>query len=333
MGIPPTRKDRPDECVWPLEIDIQYKSQLPEVVDAILESCKTETTIQHLDATAMPSRDSVIELLGWIEAILYPGYIGRNEIESSNLLYYLGELSNKVFDGLSLQVMRSIRHECNRDSDGTCRHCVENAQVYALDFLRQVPALRSLLAEDVQAAYDGDPAAKSLDEIIFSYPGIKAITIFRIANVLWKQGIPILPRIMTEHAHTITGVDIHPGATIGRRFFIDHGTGVVIGETTDIGDNVQLYQGVTLGALRMPLDADGNLDRTAKRHPTIRNKVTVYSGTTILGGETVIGEGAIVGGNLWVTQSIPAYTKVVNVPPEMRVRIKPDETEANDYSI
>ena len=322
-----------DECLWPHEVDMTFKSQLPPIVDSILQSCKTEQAIQHLDSTAMPSRESIILLLAEIEALMFPGFVGRNEVESSNLVYYLGELVNKVFDGLSLQIMRTIRHECNRAADGACRHCVDNAQKYALDFLRQVPALRALLAEDVQAAFVGDPAAKSLDEIIFSYPGVKAVTIYRIAHVLWNQGVPILPRIMSEYAHTVTGVDIHPGATIGRRFFIDHGTGVVIGETTQIGNNVQIYQGVTLGALRMPKDADGNVDRNAKRHPTIKDNVTVYSGTTILGGETIIGENAIVGGNLWITHSVPAFTKVVNVPPEIQVRTKPEEDGAGDYSI
>ena len=328
------RKNVPNDCCLPIENDLKYKQQLPGIVDKIILSCKEQKDIQHLDATSMPSREITISLLAEIKALLFPGYVGRNEIESANLIYYLGELVNKIFNALSIQIMRCIRHQCIREDDGVCRHCMEDSQEQTLAFLDKIPRLRALLSGDIHAAFGGDPAAKGLDEIIFAYPGVKAVTIYRVAHELWLQKIPILPRIMTEYAHTVTGVDIHPGATIGQNFFIDHGTGVVIGETTEIGDNVQLYQGVTLGALRLPKGPDGQLDRHSKRHPTIKDNVTIYSGTTILGGETVIGKGAIIGGNLWLTHSIPAGTKVVMPPPQVEIRKTPEEDkDYTDFSI
>jgi serine O-acetyltransferase len=182
--------------------------------------------------------------------------------------------------------------------------------------------LRARLANDVQAAFEGDPAAKSFDEVIFAYPAIFAITIYRLAHELHLQGIPLLPRIMTEHAHSVTGIDIHPGATIGSGFFIDHGTGVVIGETTHIGNHVKLYQGVTLGALSLAMDDEGRMIRGKKRHPTIEDDVIIYAGATILGGTTVIGRGSVIGGNVWLTRSVPPYTRVVISEPELLIDSK-----------
>jgi serine O-acetyltransferase len=206
----------------------------------------------------------------------------------------------------------------------------------ALTFLKKVPLLRELLADDVQAIFDGDPAAKSLEEIIFSYPGLKAITTYRIAHELHTQGIPLVPRIMTEYAHAVTGIDIHPGAKIGRRFCIDHGTGIVIGETTEIGNDVKLYQSVTLGALSFPRDEKGNLVRGKKRHPTIEDNVTIYAGATILGGETRIGKGSVIGGNVWLTSSVAPGTKVIIETPRLRYKgaISPkDRDSVGDFQI
>ena len=186
-------------------------------------------------------------------------------------------------------------------------------------FFSKLPMVREMLEYDVQAAFDGDPAAKSLDEIIFSYPCLVAISIYRLAHELFEQGIPLIPRMMTEYAHSITGIDIHPGARIGKSFFIDHGTGVVIGETCEIGNNVKLYQGVTLGALSFPKDERGKIIRGVKRHPTIEDDVTIYAGATILGGQTIIGKGSVVGGNVWLTHSIPPYTKVTIEEPRLRI--------------
>jgi serine O-acetyltransferase len=197
-------------------------------------------------------------------------------------------------------------------------------------FLPRLPAIRSFLSEDVEAAYEGDPAAKSYAEIVVSYPSIRAIAIYRIAHELHLLGVPILPRMMTEHAHDRTGIDIHPGARIGRRIFIDHGTGVVIGETTEIGDDVRLYQGVTLGA-RSP--RHGETLRGRKRHPTIEDGVTIYAGVTILGGETVIGRGSVIGGNVWLTESVPADSKVIAEPPRQLVHRRSDDDEENPHQL
>jgi serine O-acetyltransferase len=190
----------------------------------------------------------------------------------------------------------------------------------ALTLLKKLKDLRKSLAEDIRAAYQGDPAAKSFDEIIFSYPGILAIAIYRLAHELHLQEVPIIPRMMTEYAHSVTGIDIHPGALIGGHFFIDHGTGVVIGETTVIGDNVRIYQGVTLGALSLPMEEKGEMLRKMKRHPTIEDHVTIYAGATILGGETVIGAGSVIGGNVWLTRSVPSGTTVMIEPPKLKYK-------------
>jgi serine O-acetyltransferase len=197
-----------------------------------------------------------------------------------------------------------------------CVRCEQQGQEITMHFIRELPRIRALLSKDVRAAYEGDPAAKSYDEIIFSYPGLFAITVYRMAHQLYHQGVPLIPRIMSEYAHSITGIDIHPGAEIGESFFIDHGTGVVIGETSSLGNRVRIYQGVTLGALSLPKDAVEGL-RTTKRHPTIEDDVIIYSGVTILGGETVIGARSVIGGNVWLTSSVPPDSKVFMKKPEL----------------
>jgi serine O-acetyltransferase len=236
----------------------------------------------------------------------------------------MGQAVSKLFDLLSEQICHSIRHDCFR-YDLECSECAEQGHEITLRFLEAIPALRSLLATDVAAAFEGDPAAKSYDEIIFSYPGISALTVHRIAHQFHLLGVPLLPRIMSEYAHSVTGIDIHPGAQIGKGFVIDHGTGVVIGETTDIGNNVRIYQGVTLGALSLPKGA-GEKFRGKKRHPTIEDDVIIYSGATILGGDTVIGARSVVGGNVWLTESIPPETKVIMKAPEL-IYMHPQKAE------
>ena len=203
--------------------------------------------------------------------------------------------------------------------------CRQKAAELAHRFIRQIPRIRSMLTVDVQAAYDGDPAAKSIDEVIYCYPGFCAVTVYRIAHELHKLGVPLMPRIMSEHAHGLTGTDIHPGASIGRSFFIDHATGVVIGETTEIGDNVKIYQGVTLGALSFPKDERGRVIKGLKRHPTIEDNVTIYANATILGGKTVIGKGAVIGANTWVRASVPAGTTASSDQPDVKVRTRKGE--------
>jgi len=228
----------------------------------------------------------------------------------------MGQTISDLFDMLSLQINHSIRHDCFRYNKPCNIDCDEQVYNKALDLLESVPVIRQTLATDVRATFEGDPAAKSHDEVIFSYPGLFAIMVYRIAHHLYLQDVPLLPRIMTEYAHSVTGIDINPGAKIGNSFVIDHGTGVVIGETTVIGERVRLYQGVTLGALSLPKSEVEDL-RQRKRHPTIEDDVIIYSGATILGGDTVIGARSVIGGNVWLTESVPADTRVMVENPRL----------------
>ena len=288
-------------------------------MQAILASYQAEPRTRHIDAGHLPSRDGVIALIRLIRELLFPGYFGRQNLTTPVLESHVGELIAVVHDKLFEQVNNAIQHQATRR--GTeCPTCDTTAEAIVQEFLGTLPALRATLATDVQAAFDGDPAAGDTDEIIFSYPGLFAISVYRIAHELHKAQVPLIPRIMAEYAHGITGIDIHPGATIGDYFFIDHGTGVVIGETTIIGQHVKLYQGVTLGALST---RGGQSLRGAKRHPTLENDVTVYSGASILGGETVIGMGATINGNVFITQSVPPHTRVSMKNPELQYRNRP----------
>lgn len=244
-----------DQCQVEIEFTDEYRGQLPKIVEKIVESCKRETIISHFDTAMIPSRESVIEVLEDLKDLFFPGYFGKQEIDTYSLHYHIGNEVNLIFEKLAPQIARSIRHECRR-LHSLCSQCLEQGQKEALTLLGKIPLIREILVGDVQAAYDGDPAAKSLDEIIFSYPSLLAITVYRVAHESHMQGVPLLPRIMSEYAHSVTGIDIHPGASIGRDFFIDHGTGVVIGETTEIGNRVKIYQGVTLGALSFPKDVN-----------------------------------------------------------------------------
>ncbi|MGD8512791.1 MAG: serine acetyltransferase [Deltaproteobacteria bacterium] len=302
-------------CKAGFESRTRFRAQLPSVVDRIVESCYDEKCFEHVDAELIPSRESVIGILTRLREILFPGYFNQESIDRINLRYQMGRSVDLLFERLSEQIAHSLRHECLR-YDQPCVECVNLSQEEALRFLESIPKMRNVLATDVRAAYEGDPAAKTYDEIVFSYPGIFAIMVYRIAHQLFVQEIPLVPRIMTEYAHSITGIDIHPGAQIGESFFIDHGTGVVIGETTVIGKNVRLYQGVTLGALSLPRDAGERL-RGAKRHPTIEDDVIIYAGATILGGDCVIGARAVIGGNVWITKSVPPDTKVLLEAPQL----------------
>jgi serine O-acetyltransferase len=315
-----------EECHIPFETSENFRGQLPGIVDAIVESCQDEATIDHVEAVAIPDRESVVVLIEDMKDLLFPGYFGNQEIDRDYLVYHLGSEVNVIFEKLSHQVARAIRHECHRN-EIICTHCLNRSQAEAICFLEKVPHLRRTLAGDVQAAYNGDPAAQSLDEIVFSYPAILAITTYRIAHELYARSIPLLPRMMTEYAHSQTGIDINPGATIGENFFIDHGTGVVIGETTEIGDNVRIYQGVTLGAHSFRKEPDGSLKRGYKRHPTIEDNVIIYSGATILGGDTVIGAGSIIGGNVWLTSSVPPGSQVTIEEPHLRI-MRPEEKKS-----
>ena len=241
-------------------------------------------------------------------------------MDQVNVGYYFGQELTALFEALSEQIMLAIRHDCIRHNQ-PCTHCEERGQQAAIGFLRGMPQLRVLLATDIMAAYEGDPAAKSFDEIIFSYPGLFAITVYRIAHQLHSNDIPLIPRIMTEYAHSRTGIDIHPGADIGESFFIDHGTGAVIGETTTIGKRVRIYQGVTLGALSLGREELESL-RNKKRHPTIEDDAIIYANATVLGGKTVIGARSVIGGNVWITDSVPPDTEVFLKKQELVLREK-----------
>lgn len=315
MEEPSHQPDVEGECSHPL----LYRQELPTLVSELVESCQDQKTFHHLNLAGLPSREAALEIIDGLRKVLFPGYFGPREMDEITLSYQIGIEISALFELLSRQISLSIRHECRRYQQ-VCTLCVERGQKEALVFLKKLPELRKVLGDDVRAAYQGDPAAKSYDEIIFGYPSILAISIYRLAHELWVQEIPLLPRMMTEYAHSITGIDIHPGARIGRDFFIDHGTGVVIGETCIIGDRVRIYQGVTLGALSLPMGEQGELLRKSKRHPTIEDKVTIYSGATILGGETVIGAGSVIGGNVWLTHSVPPGTTVMIETPKLRYK-------------
>ncbi len=315
-GLPASNKG---ECNDERTTTCEYRSQLPEIVDDLVRSCLSSDCFEHINADPLPSREKAIDLLQRCQDILFPGYFRHQDIDKVNLEYRMGLEVSALYDRMATEITYAIRHECMRHNQ-SCQHCDQQGKQKAFSFLQSLGNIRKILATDVRAAYEGDPATHSYDEIIFCYPGILAITIYRIAHRLYELEIPILPRLMTEHAHSVTGIDIHPGAEIGESFFIDHGTGVVIGQTCKIGTQVKIYQGVTLGALSFKRDEAGNLDRDSKRHPTLEDNVTVYSGTTILGGDTVIGKNSVVGGNVWLTKSVPANSKVLLNPPELIIK-------------
>ena len=295
------------------------KRQLGRTSKKLASMCRKSKFFRCASKYSVPSDESVKDILAKFQEVLFIGYFGKQEIPDWDLEPHLHVLMSQLFEALAGQIAKSLVHECKLPREN-CDRCRSKGEQNAARLIGKIPQIRKVLEGDVQAAYDGDPAAKSFDEIIFSYPGLRAIMVHRIAHELYLQDVPLLPRIMSEYAHTLTGIDIHPGATIGLNFFIDHGTGVVIGETTLIGKNVKIYQGVTLGALSFPKDERGNLLRDIKRHPTLEDNVTVYSGTTILGGDTVIGRGSTVGGNVWLTKSVPPGTKVVIKTPELRMK-------------
>jgi serine O-acetyltransferase len=301
--------------------DFRLKNQLPDITDRLVESYEKISRINHLDHCPLPRYDEVIAAIGELTELMFPGFRRREGLHHGNIGYYVGELIDRLHDRLTTQIGRALRHEAGATSDCNTQEDYEAlGQMKTIQFLAQLPNLRAVLATDVQAAFDGDPACKTPDEVIFCYPGLEAITVYRLAHLLHELGIPYIPRMMTEWAHSRTGIDIHPGATIGEYFFIDHGTGVVIGETCEIGQHVKLYQGVTLGALSFPTDSDGNLVRGAKRHPTLEDGVVIYANATILGGRTVIGHDAVIGSSVWITASVAPHTTVVLEKPNLRVR-------------
>ena len=280
----------------------QIEKQIESVVDCILQDYSCGRDIDKMDHFSRPDKDVVIDIIDKLRRIVFPGYFKDKNYRIYNAKHNLSMLIEDVMYNLNRQITLVFRNAGQSEEAA-----VENAQQVCLEFFRQIPQVRAMVQTDLEASYEGDPAATGMAEIIFSYPGLFAITVYRLAHVLYTLNVPMLPRIMTEHAHSVTGIDIHPGATIGKYFFIDHGTGIVVGETTVIGENVKLYQGVTLGALST---RGGQSLRGKRRHPTIEDRVTIYAGASVLGGDTVIGRDSVIGSNAFITSSIAPCTTV-----------------------
>ena len=289
-----------------------FEKQIEGVVDRILEDYRLDREIDQMDIFRHPDRDVVVELITKLRRIIFPGYFRDKNYHIYNAKHNLSMLIEDVMFNLQNQISLVLKGSGMEEAAAEAQ-----AHAMSLAFLEKIPTVRAYVDTDLQASYDGDPAATGMDEIIFSYPGLFAITVYRMAHVLYELGVPMLPRMMTEHAHSLTGIDIHPGATVGKYFFIDHGTGIVIGETTVIGENVKVYQGVTLGALST---RGGQRLRGKRRHPTIEDNVTIYAGASILGGDTVIGQGCVIGSNVFITESVAPGTTVTIKNQELQYR-------------
>ena len=283
-------------------------SSLASVVDRLVDSYYETPEIAKINGMTQPNRLEIQRMISNLQKVAFPGFFDQKHLTEDNIRYYVGSILEDIFYHLRKQIVKASL--CCGENPSMCE---EERNRYAQDccyrFLNRIETVREILKTDVDAAYDGDPAAYSKDEIIYSYPGLYAIMVNRFAHELFLLGVPLIPRIMTEHAHNLTGIDIHPGASIGPYFFIDHGTGIVIGETTVIGEHVKIYQGVTLGGLSTN---GGQLLKGKKRHPTIEDRVTIYSGASILGGDTVIGHDVTIGSNAFVTSSVAANSRVVS---------------------
>lgn len=283
--------------------------QIDKLVNNILDSYEEYGLVNRNNEENFPNRQNVVSILSDIQSLIFPGFRAAEDIDPSNIRYVTGQKVNNIICKLTKEIQKALIYTITNSSQDETHvpqsHCFKLAEQTSIALIESIPEIRRRIQLDTIAAFNGDPAAKSNEEVILSYPGLEAIVVHRIANFLFKNGVPIIPRIMSEHVHGKTGIDIHPGATIGDSFFIDHGTGVVIGETCIIGNNVKIYQGVTLGALSVKKELQDK-----KRHPTIEDNVTIYAGATILGGKTIIGKGCTIGGNTWVTESVPAGTVV-----------------------
>lgn len=292
---------------------LSHSRELEAAIDDVTESYGSPLEINNLESAALPNKRAVIEAYNHLVPAVYLGFYSRRALDPFNLRHAVSEHLYPAYTTFVEQIARAVTYE-ERSKRASAERPPGYGSEVVLRLFRKLPDIRRTLNEDVLAAYDGDPAANSIEEIIFSYPVIRAITAHRIAHVLYGEGVPMIPRIISEYAHSETGVDIHAGARISERFFVDHGTGVVIGETADIGRNVKIYQGVTLGALSAPRSREAS--GTQKRHPTIEDDVTIYAGATILGGDTVIGRGSVIGGNAWLTRSVPPNSKIFGGPRE-----------------
>jgi serine O-acetyltransferase len=295
-----------------------------DLTGELLDSYLKDERARRISQRYLPSREAIVEILESVLDLMYPGYFGRRDLNHDNLGAHVGQMVAALAPKLERELEHCLCYGREREGErgrGAAEfgECAPRARELAQVFLHRLPQIRAMLIRDVQAAFDGDPAALNLDEIILSYPGVLAVSVYRVAHALYDLGVPMMARIMTEWAHSKTGCDIHPGATIGEAFFIDHATGVVIGETTVIGDGVKLYQGVTLGALSFPRDAAGQLIRGKKRHPTVESGATLYANATVLGGQTVVGADSVIGGSVFLTRSVPPRSRVSLKEPELKV--------------
>lgn len=297
-----------------MEFENDVKAVVAEMAEALNKNYSDQKLFDLSLGERLPQKDEIIDFVDELRKVTFPGFFGRENMAYANKKYFAGHKLSLIYDKLFRQIKVALSYKNDAKS---YQEITEEAQEKALGFIRCIPEVQALLCKDVEAEYNGDPAANSREEIIFSYPGLFAIFVYRYAHVLYQMKVPFIPRIMTEYAHGETGIDINPGANIGEYFFIDHGTGIVIGETTDIGNNVKIYQGVTLGALST---RKGQQLSGVKRHPTIEDNVVIYANTTILGGETIIGANSVVAGNTFVTKSIPANTKVASTMPELEIK-------------
>ena len=297
-----------------MEFENDVKTVIAEMAEELNKNYSDQKLFDLSLGERLPQKDEIIDFVDELRKVTFPGFFGRENMAYANKKYFAGHKLSLLYDKLFRQIKVALSYKNDAKS---YQEITEDAQEKALGFIRRIPEVQALLCKDVEAEYNGDTAANSREEIIFSYPGLFAIFVYRYAHVLYQMKVPFIPRIMTEYAHGETGIDINPGANIGEYFFIDHGTGIVIGETTDIGNNVKIYQGVTLGALST---RKGQQLSGIKRHPTIEDNVVIYANTTILGGETIIGANSVVAGNTFVTKSIPANTKVASTMPELEIK-------------
>jgi serine O-acetyltransferase len=303
-------------------------SALEQVAAEMLDSYLGDERARRFSQRYLPSREAIVEILESVLDLMYPGYFGRQDFNTGNLTQHVEQMAAALVPKLEREMEHCLCYGRERETvPPEFGECAPRAHELAEIFLRRLPEIRALLIRDVQAAFDGDPAALNLDEIILAYPGVLAVSVYRIAHALYDLGVPMMARIMTEWAHSKTGCDIHPGASIGAAFFIDHATGVVIGETTHIGDGVKIYQGVTLGALSLPRDAHGQLIRGKKRHPTVESGSTLYANATVLGGQTVVGADSVIGGSVFLTRSVPPRSRVSLKEPELRVMTRDGAAE------
>ncbi|MGN0439086.1 MAG: serine O-acetyltransferase [Lachnospiraceae bacterium] len=303
-----------------------FEDLLPSIVKDIANNYQTSDILFGHTEKPLPARKIIIDIIDGIQTVLFPGYFNTELVNSSNANYYIGQKLSTLHTLMKEQIALAIAYNEPGNVIATCEEIQKKSEEICCHFFSTFPKIQELLLLDAKAGYDGDPAALNKEQIIFSYPGFYATYVYRVAHELYKEGVPFIPRIMTEHAHSKTGIDINAGATIGKYFFMDHGTGIVIGETTVIGDYVKLYQGVTLGALST---RGGQHLAGVRRHPTIGDRVTIYSNASVLGGETKIGNDCVIGGGAFITSSIPANTKVSVTPPEQAIKNTTNQSEVS----